>query len=76
LAFLFIYHQYLEKGDNLKHFQQIIAHNQQQAGGGHMSAILLIMLVNWLLESFKWRYLTRKAGEISHGVRSRRFFAG
>src|SRR6202000_1534574 len=29
------------------------------------SDILLLMLVNWLLESFKWRYLTRKLEDIS-----------
>jgi len=51
--FCFIYHQYLEKGDNLKHFQQIIAHISRQQVVVTMSAILLLMLVNWLLESFK-----------------------
>lgn len=65
LAFLFIYHQYLEKGDNLKHFQQLIAHISRQQVAVTMSAILLLMLVNWLLESFKWRYLTRKLQKIS-----------
>src|SRR6202000_407629 len=29
------------------------------------SDILLLMLVNWLLESFKWRYLSRKIETIS-----------
>ncbi len=65
LAFLFIYHQYLEKGDNLKHFQQLIAHISRQQVLVTMSAILLLMLVNWLLESFKWRYLTRNLEKIS-----------
>lgn len=65
LAFLFIYHQYLEKGDNLKHFQQLIAHISRRQVAVTMSAILLLMLVNWLLESFKWRYLTRKLEKIS-----------
>lgn len=65
LAFVFIYHQYLEKGDNLKHFQQLLHNISRQQVVFTMSVILLLMLLNWTLESFKWHYLTRKLENIS-----------
>jgi hypothetical protein len=64
LAFWFIYHQYLEKGDNLKSFELLIGRIDRQEVEVTMSAILLLMLLNWTLESFKWRYLTRKLEKI------------
>jgi len=65
LAFVFIYHKYLEKGDNLKQFEILISHISRTEVVVTMSAVVLLMLVNWLLESFKWKYLTRKLIQIS-----------
>lgn len=65
LAFVFIYHKYLEKGNNLKQFEILISHISHTEVIITMSAIVLLMLLNWLLESFKWKYLTRKLIQIS-----------
>lgn len=59
LAFVFIYHQYLEKGDKLKNFENLISHIDHQKVLVTMSFVLLLMVVNWVLESLKWKYLTR-----------------
>jgi hypothetical protein len=59
LAFVFVYHQYLEKGDKLKNFEILVSHIDHQQVIITMSAIILLMVVNWVLESFKWKYLTR-----------------
>jgi hypothetical protein len=65
LAFAFIYHQYLQKGDSIKQFQQLISHISRQEVIITLSSVALLMLVNWILESFKWRYLTRHLEKIS-----------
>ena len=65
LAFAFIYHQYLQKGDSIKQFQLLISHISKQQVIITLSSVALLMLVNWILESFKWRYLTRHLEKIS-----------
>ncbi len=65
LAFGFIYRQYLQKGDNLKHFHLLISHISRSEVIITMSAIVVLMLVNWVLESLKWQYLSRKIEKIS-----------
>ena len=65
LAFIFIYHQYLEKGDKLKQFETLIAAINHTEVTIVMSFVVLLMLVNWSLESLKWRYLTRNLVNIS-----------
>jgi uncharacterized membrane protein YbhN (UPF0104 family) len=65
LAFGFIYHQYLEKGDKLRDFQILTSRITRGQVVITMSAVVLLMLVNWTLESFKWRYLTRNLVKIS-----------
>jgi len=65
LAFTFIYHQYLKKDDNLKQFEQLIANLDHTHVVIIMSAVVLLMLVNWVTESLKWQYLTRKLLPIS-----------
>jgi uncharacterized membrane protein YbhN (UPF0104 family) len=65
LAFVFIYHQYLEKGDNLRRFETLVSHISRNEVIVNMSAVGLLMLVNWLLESFKWQYVTRNIEKIS-----------
>ncbi len=59
LAFVFIYHQYLQKGDKLKNFEHLISHIDHQKVVVTMSFIVLLMIVNWVLESLKWKYITR-----------------
>jgi hypothetical protein len=65
LAFVFIYHQYLEKGDKLKQFETLITTINHTEVVVVMSFVVLLMLVNWSLESLKWRYLTRNLVKIS-----------
>jgi hypothetical protein len=65
LAFGFIYHQYLQKGDNLRRFQNLINSLDRSRVIFIMSLVVLLMLVNWTLESLKWRFLTRRLVKIS-----------
>jgi len=65
LAFAFIYHQYLQKGDSIKQFQLLISRISRQEVIITLSSVALLMLINWILESFKWRYLTRHLEKIS-----------
>jgi hypothetical protein len=65
LAFAFIYHQYIKKGDNLKQFQNLINHIGHTQVVVVMALVIILMLINWLLESLKWKYLTRNLIPIS-----------
>jgi len=76
LAFGFIYHQYLQKGDNLKHFQHLISHISRQQVTLTLAFVVLLMLANWVLESFKWRYLTRNLEKMSAWAAIEAVFCG
>ena len=65
LAFIFIYHQFLNKNANLKQFQQLISHISHNQVVFTLCFVVLLMMVNWLLESLKWQYLSRKLVNIS-----------
>ena len=65
LAFVFIYHQYLQKGDKLKNFENLISHIDHQKVVVTMSFVVLLMVVNWVLESLKWKYITREIQPMS-----------
>jgi len=58
LAFVFIYHR-INSNDNLKRFEALIAGIDRNQATFIMSCVVLLMLVNWVTESFKWKYLTR-----------------
>jgi hypothetical protein len=60
LAYFFIYHQYLKKDADIKQFKVLIQHISDIKVILIMSLVVILMFVNWLLESLKWRYLTRK----------------
>lgn len=64
LAFTFIYRR-LNNNTNLHNFQQLVS----QIGRGQavlvMSAVLGLMLANWLLEAAKWRYLAQRLSHIT-----------
>ena len=65
LTFVFIYHQYLKKGPDIRNFE----HLMRTIGHGQvlfvMSLVFGLMLVNWLLEAMKWQYLTRNLEQIT-----------
>jgi len=65
LASVFIYHQYLSKGDSLKHFQKAIGRLSHTQVVVVMSVVLILMLANWLVECLKWQYLTQRLVKIS-----------
>jgi hypothetical protein len=59
LAFIFIYRR-VNNNANLKQFETLIAHISHNQVVITMSFVVLLMIVNWVLESLKWKYLTRK----------------
>lgn len=65
LTVVFIYHQYLKKGPDIKRFEELM----QKVGNTQvlfvMSLVFGLMLVNWLLEALKWQYLVRKLEPIT-----------
>jgi hypothetical protein len=65
LAFTFIYHQYLKKGDNLKQFQNAVNRLSHEHVIIIMSVVVLLMFANWLVECLKWQHLTRSLAPIS-----------
>jgi uncharacterized membrane protein YbhN (UPF0104 family) len=64
LAGLFIYHR-VNNNANLKQFETLIAHVSRKQVIVTMSFVVLLMVVNWVLESFKWQYLTRALVKIT-----------
>jgi hypothetical protein len=65
LAYVFIYQQFIKKGDDIKRFETLLHHIDQKQVLLIMPLIFYLMLVNWVLESLKWQYLTRKLIPIS-----------
>lgn len=65
LAFYFIYHQYINKGNSLNNFEHLIANIGQRQVTITLSAVVLMMFANWTLEALKWRYLTRTLANIT-----------
>jgi uncharacterized membrane protein YbhN (UPF0104 family) len=65
LAFVFIYHQFLNKNDNLKEFQLLISKISNSQVVSTLTVVVFLMMLNWLLESLKWQYLSRRLVDIS-----------
>ncbi len=59
LAFLFIYHRILKNNKNLRDFENLTAHIAYNKVIITLAFVVLLMIVNWLLESLKWWHLTR-----------------
>ena len=64
LAFIFIYHR-VNNNSNLKQFENLIANISRNQVVITMSIVVLLMVVNWVLESLKWKYITRELVSIS-----------
>ncbi len=64
LAGLFIYHR-VNNNNNLREFQALISHISRNQVLTTMTFVVLLMVVNWVLESFKWQYLARALVTIS-----------
>ncbi|MEZ2336106.1 lysylphosphatidylglycerol synthase domain-containing protein [Mucilaginibacter sp. RCC_168] len=65
MAGWYIYHQFYKKNNDLKQFQTLTA----QINSTHvlvvMGIVVLLMVVNWVLEAFKWQYLAKRLVNIS-----------
>lgn len=59
LAYVFIYKSVSNKAE-LQQFKNLLQTVDQNKVYVTMSAVVLLMLLNWLLEAFKWKYLTRR----------------
>ncbi len=62
---MFIYHRILKNDDNLYKFGKLVSHITYNKVLITMALVVLLMIVNWVLESLKWWYLTRKLSPIS-----------
>ncbi len=65
LACLFIYRRILKNNDNLKHFRDLTAHLTYNRVVITLAVIILLMILNWVLESLKWWHLTRIIAPVS-----------
>lgn len=65
LTVLFVYNKLLTKNDSLQQFKTLAAQVSRNEVIYTMGAVVLLMVVNWLLESFKWQYLAKKLSPIS-----------
>ena len=63
-AFWFIYKK-LVTNNNLRDFKHIISSIPEAEITGVISVVLILMLVNWGLEAFKWRRLLRGIEQLS-----------
>ncbi|GAB2696679.1 hypothetical protein GCM10027037_20790 [Mucilaginibacter koreensis] len=64
IAFSYIYRQLTNKSD-LHNFQQLIKHINTTTVYFTLALVVLFMLMNWVLEAFKWRYLIRRLHQVS-----------
>ena len=59
LAFVIIYHR-VNNNENLHRFEKLISGIRRFEAIGVMTAVVLLMLVNWVTEACKWKYITRE----------------
>jgi len=60
LAFWYVYHSILKNNKNIQNFQVLVAHITYNRVALTLTAIILLMIVNWLIESLKWWFLMRE----------------
>ncbi|MGF7078764.1 hypothetical protein [Mucilaginibacter sp. UYCu711] len=65
LAFFFIYHQYIIKGNNIRQFEEALDRLNRTQVIVVMVSIFALMLSNWLTECLKWQHVTQKLVKIS-----------
>ena len=65
LAFFFVYRGILNNEGKLKEFKVMVAHVSINAVVTVLILVVLLMIANWVLESLKWRYVTKKIAQIS-----------
>lgn len=65
LAFWFIYQRILNNNDNLQKFKTLVANISYNRVVITMVLVVLLMALNWLLESLKWWYLAKHLAPMS-----------
>ena len=65
LAFWFIYYRVLKNSKNLHDFHVLVSHINYDRVLIIMSVVVLLMIINWVLEAFKWLHLTRVLAPMS-----------
>jgi hypothetical protein len=65
LAFYFIYHRIIKNNGNLQKFHDLVLHISYNKVVFTMTFIVFLMILNWVLESLKWWYLTQELYPIS-----------
>jgi len=60
LAFWYIYHGIIKYEDNLQKFNKLVENITYSRVLIRLIFIVLLMIANWVLESLKWRYVTRE----------------
>lgn len=65
MAAWYIYHQFYKKNDDLKQFEALTARIDSTHVFVAMGIVVLLMVVNWVLEAFKWKYLTKNLVNIT-----------
>lgn len=65
LVFWFVYDRIVKDNKNLLEFENMVSALDRGRVIFTMLAVVLLMLVNWGLESLKWRYLTRSLSPMS-----------
>ncbi|HVW98515.1 MAG TPA: hypothetical protein VHA56_21290 [Mucilaginibacter sp.] len=65
LAAWFIYHRIIKNDDNIQKFESLTAHITYRKVLFTMIGVVLLMCVNWVLESLKWWHLTRRLAPMS-----------
>lgn len=65
LTVLFVYHKLLSKNDSLQQFKNLTSVISRAEVVYTMGAVVVLMVVNWALESLKWQYLAKKLTRLS-----------
>ena len=65
LAAWYIYHRILKNHDNITNFERLVAHVTYNKVLFTLIAVVVLMMVNWVLESLKWWHLTRRLSPMS-----------
>ncbi|MBS1530056.1 MAG: hypothetical protein JSU01_07100 [Bacteroidetes bacterium] len=75
LAFYFIYRR-ITNNDDLTRFEQLIKGIDRTKAIAVMTCVLLLMLVNWVAEACKWKYITRELTNITYWQAIESVFCG
>ncbi len=76
LAFYFIYRAVLKNMGSLQQFMVMVGHLNKRVVLAIMVIVVLLMIANWLLESLKWRYITKNLSPMTVWLAIESVFCG